>query len=184
AARHDDRLRRDGELPAVREPAADLRRALSAGSDRLGQALAEDPHGARELALGAGQDVVERRELLAVGTADVAVARAEAVLDVRVDDAVGSVQPELPDPGGHLVAARLEVLVVLLAVDREPLAEPLERLAEAIWVDAGIEPVRVVPALERPRRNVVTDGVVDDGAAAHALPLEHLEAGVGRHLQA
>src|SRR4029077_8850860 len=183
AAGDDHRLGGDPEGAPVRERAANFARPLATRLDRFGEALAEDPYRAGEVPLGPGQDVVERRELLAVGTPDVAIAGAEAVLDVGVDHAAPTVKAELLDALGHLRAALLEVLVVLLAVDGEPLAQLIERPQETVLLDAGVEPIRVVPALESVRWDVVTDGVVDDGAAADALSLQDLEAGVRRHLQ-
>ena len=159
----------------------DLGRAAAAGLDPLGQALAEDPHAVAELGLGPGQDVVQRRELLAVGTAHVAIARAQAVLDVGMDHARRCVEAKLLDPLGHLGPARLQV-PVLLAVDGQPLPQPLERLHQPLLVDSRVEPVGIVPALQRRGRDVEADGVVDHGAAADALSLQHLEAGVPRHL--
>src|SRR5262249_22519907 len=158
----------DAQPPSVREPAAHGGGAPAPGLDLLGQALAEDPDRPGEVPLRPGQDVVERRELLAVGTADVAVPRTEAVLDVGVDHAATAVQSELLDALRHLVAAGLQALVAVLAVDGKPLAEPAEGLLEFLRVEARVESLGVVPALQGPRWDVVADGVVDHGAAADA----------------
>ena len=132
------------------------------------------------------QRVVERGELAAQRAADVAVARAEAVRHVRLDDVevAGAVEAERLDALTELDGAAGEVLARGHALYRHELAEPLEGGGEVGLVEPRVQAVAVVPALEDVVGKVEADGVVDDGRAAHALALEHLEAGVRGHLHA
>src|SRR5215207_2576120 len=76
----------NGDATAVLQAAAHAIGMRAAHQDLCDAALGQDAHRAGELALCARQRPVERRELLAVGAADVAIARPEAIGDVRLNE--------------------------------------------------------------------------------------------------
>ena len=176
----------DAQLPPVAQLALDLCRRSVARRDALDGALAQDLQRVRVLGLRHRQRVVERRQLAPERAADVAVAGAEAVRHVRLDDVevTRAVEPERLDPVAELDRAAGEVTARRHPLYRHELPDPFEGGGQVRLVEPGVQAVAVVPALEHVVGQVEADGVVDDGRAADALALEHLEASVRRHLHA
>src|SRR5918992_102172 len=126
--------------PAVAQPRHDGLRAPVLRLDPLGAALGQDAELLdAEEPLSIGEDLVEHGELCPVRAADVAVAAAGAVRDVRLDD-VGLVrglgQPELLGALHELLGAALEVLA-RRSLDLDELARRQEGLRKSWRVEAG-----------------------------------------------
>src|SRR5215203_1388741 len=169
------RVGANGQATPVLQAAAHAIGMRAAHQDLRDAALGQDAHRPGKIALCARQRPVERRELLAVGAADVAIARPEAIGDVRLDEREWRAPLEGCDDVQRPRAEHGGGANVLYA---EELAYVAECLGQAVGGEPRVEAARVEPALAHARWQIKADRVVDHGAAAHAHALGDLKAEV------